>query len=301
MDKEFIKDDNSEEPQKRYVNLLSNAGFKAVFGDRGNDDVIMSILNTLLPVHRKVTHIQCLPTEYQGPTLAGKEFRYDFMCTGQDGATFIVEVERQDDSYWFKRCVSYAARAYDKHNKKGHNYDVQPVYLIGLMGIDVPHPDPKLLGDCYITEYTFREKNCHDLLDETIFIIFAELTRFQKTLEECESDLDKMCYIIKHGGGLTDQPSKLRSQKYDRVFEACEIAAFSKEKRTQYENDMMEERELNSKLETAEAKGEARGEAKGISKAKLTIQMLKDGIAIDQICKDTGLTEGQVAELQALL
>lgn len=62
MDKEFRKDNNAEEPQKRYVNLLSNAGFKAVFGDRENDDVIMSILNTLLPVHRKVTHIQCLPT-----------------------------------------------------------------------------------------------------------------------------------------------------------------------------------------------------------------------------------------------
>lgn len=161
------------------------------------------------------------------------------------------------------------------------------------LGIDIPHPDPELLGDCYITEYTFRGKNCYDLLDETIFIIFSELTRFKKTLEECESDLDKMCYIIKHGGGLTTQPSQLRSQKYDRVFEACEIAAFSKEKRTQYENDMMEERELNSKLETAEAKG--------ISKAKLTINMLKDGIAIDQICRYTGLTEAQVAELQALL
>ena len=91
--------------------------------------------------------------------------------------------------------------------------------------------------------------------------------------------------------------TNIEIQKYDRVFEACEIAAFSKEKRTQYENDMMEERELNSKLETAETIGEA----KGISKAKLTIQMLKDGVTIDQICKDTGLTEGQVAELQALL
>ena len=167
----------------------------------GNDDVVMSILNTLLPVHRKVTHIQCLPTEYQGPTLAGKEFRYDFMCTGQDGATFIVEVERQDDSYWFKRCVSYAARAYDKHNKKGHNYDVQPVYLIGLMGIDVPHPDPELLGDCYITEYTFREKNCHDLLDETIFIIFAELVSFARRLEECITTQDRMIYLLKMWDG----------------------------------------------------------------------------------------------------
>ena len=59
----------------------------------------------------------------------------------------------------------------------------------------------------------------------------------------------------------------------------------------------MEERELNSKLETAEAKGDA----KGISKAKQPIQMLKDGIAIDKICKETGLTEAQVAELQTLL
>ena len=31
-----------------------------------------------------------------------------------------------------------------------------------------------------VSEYTFREKECHDLLGETIVIIFAELTRFSK-------------------------------------------------------------------------------------------------------------------------
>ena len=33
----------------------------------------------------------------------------------------------------------------------------------------------------------------------------------------------------------------------------------------------------------------------------VAINMLKDGNAIDQICRYTGLTEAQVAELQALL
>lgn len=33
-----------------------------------------------------------------------------------------------------------------------------------------------------------REKQTHDLLNETIFIIFAELAHFHKTLEECKSD-----------------------------------------------------------------------------------------------------------------
>ena len=175
-------------------------------------------------------------------------------------------------------------------------YDVQPVYLIGLMGIDVPHPDPELLGDCYITEYTFREKNCHDLLDETIFIIFAEPTRFDKTLEECEEDLDKLCYIFKHGGKLNDQPAKLKSEKYDRIFRACEIAAFSEEKRTQYEHDMMEEREFNSKIETAEHKGETKGRAE--KAAETARAMLAKGLDVELIAECTGLTLEEVQALQ---
>ena len=282
--------------EQKYVDLLSNSGFKAVFGDRANDDVVMSIMNTLLPEHRKVTHIEYLPTEHQGPTLKSKEFRYDFMCKGQDGTSFIVEVERQDDEYWFKRCVSYAARAYDRHNRKGHNYDVQPVYLIGFMGINIPHPDNDVWKDRYISEYTFREKGTHDLLAETIIIIFAELTRFDKTLEECEEDLDKLCYIFKHGGKLNDQPAKLKSEKYDRIFRACEIAAFSEEKRTQYEHDMMEEREFNSKIETAEHKGETKGRAE--KAAETARAMLAKGLDVELVAECTGLPLEEVQALQ---
>ena len=142
------------------------------------------------------------------------------------------------------------------------------------------------------------------MLGETIIIIFAELTRFNKTLEECEDDLDKLCYIFKHGGKLNAQPDKLKSEKYDRIFEACEIAAFSEEKRTQYENDMMEEREFNSKIKTAERKGKAEGEAKGEAKgvklgiATVAKNMLESGMGIDQICTLTGLTPEEVQALQ---
>jgi hypothetical protein len=38
----------------------------ALFGDTANKDVVMSIINVLLPDHRKVTEIDYLPTEYQG-------------------------------------------------------------------------------------------------------------------------------------------------------------------------------------------------------------------------------------------
>ena len=51
---------------QKYVNLLSNSGFKAVFGDRNNKDVVMSVINMLLPEGKRVTEIEYAPTEHQG-------------------------------------------------------------------------------------------------------------------------------------------------------------------------------------------------------------------------------------------
>jgi hypothetical protein len=40
---------NDEKPD--LVDLLTNAGFKAVFGDEANQDVVMTIINEFLPEH----------------------------------------------------------------------------------------------------------------------------------------------------------------------------------------------------------------------------------------------------------
>ena len=93
-----------------------------------------------------------------------------------------------------------------------------------------------------------------------------------------------------------DRPAVLKSEKYDRIFEACEIAAFSEEKRTQYVNDMMEEREFNSKIKTAERKGKAEGLKEQAIQSAQT--MLKDNVPIDLICKYTGLTKEEVLDIQ---
>ena len=58
---------------------------------------------------------------------------------------------------------------------------------------------------------------------------------------------------------------------------------------------------ITTAVEDAKAVGITIGREEGVGLAAVAIRMLKDGIAIDQICKETGLTEGQVAELQALL
>ena len=69
----------SRESTQRYVDILSDAGFKAVFGDRRNKDVLV-----------------------------------DLRCSAHDGTVFIVEVQCYRQANFFRRCVLYAGELLPK-------------------------------------------------------------------------------------------------------------------------------------------------------------------------------------------
>ena len=293
---------------QRYVDILTNSGFKAFFGDVNNKDAVMSILNVLLPEHRRIVDMEVLPTEHQGPVVElSKEYHYDFMCRDASGVVFIVELQKYWSDDWFKRCVSYASRAYDRQNRRGEGYNVPPVYLIGLMDVPISHPDKEFWQDRYISEYTFREKESHDLLAETIVIIFAEMANFSKTEEECLTETDQMLYVLKNIGRLMEQPTWLQKEVFDRIFMGCEIAGFNEDKRIIYEQEMYDERKRRSEMNTAirmgreegRAEGRAEGRVEGIKEAKLetATNMKARGISADIIAECTGLSIELVGSL----
>ena len=306
--------------RSKYVDLMTNAGFKAVFGDENNKEVVIKVLNQMLPGHRHVEDITYLKTEHRGPLLKNKEYHYDFMCRDAGGDTFIVEMQCYPEKYWFRRCVSYCCRAYDrksmggdgnkdKAGKKGggkkdgeigKKYNIPPVYFIGFMGTDIEHPDAEAWEGRYVSEYTFREKTTHDLLDETIFLIFAELTRFHKPLEECVSAQDKLFYLFKNIGMMEEADENWRSDKFWEVFfGACEIAAFDEEKRIQYEQEMYDERRLQGELDASMEIGLAKGLEKGREQEKIETarRMLSDGLPVETVARYTDLPVEKVKAL----
>ena len=293
---ESMNDYKTKEEGAKYVDLLTNSGFKALFGDENNKEVVMSIIDVLLPEHRHIVDIEYMQTEHQGQLVdSSKEMHYDFMCRDSTGVVFIVEMQNYHDHDWFKRCVSYACRAYDRQNRKGETYDVPPVYLIGLMGVDVGHPDKEFWKSHFISEYTFREKQCHDLLDETIFIIFAELADFHKTDEECVTHLDRMLYLLKNIGRMDRLPDWIDEEIYSHIATACYIAGFDEEKRIRYEKDMYDERRYNSEMNTARMMGIEEGMEKGKLETAKELKAL--GVDIEIIVKSTGLSIEQINSL----
>ena len=258
-----------------------------------------------LPEHRQIRDIDYRPTEVQGPVIGhSKEFKFDFMCSDASGTKFIVETQRYREESWFKRCVSYASRAYDRQNKTGFDYDVPPVYLIGLMGVDIDHTDKDYWKDKYISEYTFREKECHDLLDETIVIIFAELTRFHKTEDECVTRQDKLLYLLKNSGKMRTPPKWGDEKPCKDLLDAFEIEDFSRMKREQYDKDMYDEKRRNGELAAARNDGRAEGLEQGHAEGReekqkeIAMKFLQMGLSVEQVMQGTGLTKEQVEQLR---
>ena len=293
------ENDNRTSAQK-YVDILTEAGFKAVFGVEKNKDVLIDLLNVVLPAHRRVTDLAYSTTEVPGFTMSNKSVRLDLRCTGEDGTGFIVEMQCYRQLNFFRRCVEYAAKVYDSGSERGdaHGYDIPPVYFIGLLNTGVPkfdRSDSAIWRDRYVSEYTFREKESHEVVDETIFLIFAELDRFDKELEECVSMADKWFYSLKHVGRMERLPEELKVKVFERLFEACEIARFTPEEKLKYEHDMMTERDYTDILDTCRAEGLAEGEAKGRAEGK--IEGLAEGEAKG---KAEGLAEGKMEVARAM-
>ena len=70
---------------QRYVDVLSDSGFKAVFGDEANRDIIICFLNAVLPEGRRVRSLSFTRTEVPGFTAANRAVRLDLRCESESG------------------------------------------------------------------------------------------------------------------------------------------------------------------------------------------------------------------------
>ncbi len=100
-------------------------------------------------------------------------------------------------------------------------------------------------------------------------------------------------------GTLDRLPDELRTEAFERLFQACEIARFEPEVKLKYEKEMITERDYYNMLNTAKADGLAAGLAEGREEEKIRIAKAfkEQGVDAGIISFATGLSEAEVAEL----
>ena len=296
-----------------FVNLRSDVGFKAVFADRNNKDILIGVLNQILPPEARIEDIkEYSDREQRRDVPYGKKTVLDLVCVDRDDRTFVVEMQASEEDFFFERCVYYASGLYHLELSDGVRYKgLRPVYVVSFLNYRLRHDDESLWDtDHFISHWRFTEKRTGMVADQTISVIFVEMALFTKTLEECVTEFDRLFYIFKNSEGFQRIPEWIEEAGgiSRRLAEACEVAAFDKEKKLKYEIDKMNEWDILAQREFAERKGfekgYADGEAKGIADgtAKGMAEGMAKGMAKGMAeGKAEGLVEGRLEVAKALL
>lgn len=159
--------------EQTFVNLLNDSGFKAVYADRKNKPLLISLLNLVLPDDVHVHDIvEYHDREQESDTIYSKRTILDLVCVDDKGNIFSVEVQQEVDSAFFNRCVYYAAGHYHGELLEGKYYDtLHPVYVVAFLKTCFPHEDESQWdADHLISEYRFIEKRTKEFAPPTIFI-----------------------------------------------------------------------------------------------------------------------------------
>ena len=80
----------------KFINPFTDVGFKRIFGQAINKDLLIDFLNALLVGERQVKDITFLDKELLPVFQKDRGVIYDIYCTDENGEQFIVEMQNQE-------------------------------------------------------------------------------------------------------------------------------------------------------------------------------------------------------------
>lgn len=275
------------EQKERYINPLTDFGFKKLFGTEPNKMLLIDFLNLILP-DKKIKDLTYSSNEKAGLTELDRKAIFDLYCIGDKGDRFIVEMQKAKQNYFKDRSVYYASfPIQEQAMKSAWDYKLDPVYSVGILDfIFEDHKNEEEL--LHIVE--LKNQRCEVFYDKLKFI-YLELPKFKKKEEDLVTHFDKWIYVFTHLSELQNRPEKLQERVFAKLFEAAEIAKFSVEEREAYEESLKYYRDIKNVVDTSKEEGKVE------EKNLIASEMKKDGEPIEKIIRYTKLSKDEIEKL----
>ena len=284
----ILKNNHQMTQQKeRYIDPLTDFGFKKLFGTEPNKLLLIDFLNQILP-DRKIKDLSYASQEQLGLTEIDRKAIFDLYCIGDNGERFIVELQKAEQNYFKERSVFYTSFSIQEQVKKNKwDYKLDAIYSIGILDfIFDDHKNEKEF--LHIIELKNQR---HETFYDKLKFVYLELPKFKKKEEELETHFDKWMYAFTHLSQLQDRPKKLQDKIFSKLFEVAEITKFTPNERKAYEESLKHYRDIKNVIDTSREEGIKVGIVKTAKKMK------SEGFTNKQIKKITGLTGDEIEKL----
>ena len=277
--------------EERYISLLTDFGFKRIFGTKPNKDLLIDFLNSLFNGEQVVKDVTFLNSEHVGDVHTDRKAIFDVYCENEKGEKFIVEMQNAYQTYFNDRSLYYATFPIREQAQKGEglNYKLKHVYIVALLNYDMS--DPAFSDDTINHDIGLLDKQTHRVFNDKLTFKYVEISKFNKRIEELKTNYDKWLFVLQNLSRLDCQPEYLKTAVFNRLFAEAEIAKFTRAELREYEDSLKAYRDIKNSLNSAEEKGERK---KAIEIAKNLLEM---GMPIDNIMKATGLSLEEIAKL----
>ncbi|MCB0514653.1 MAG: PD-(D/E)XK nuclease family transposase [Bacteroidetes bacterium] len=275
--------------KEKYINPFTDYGFKRLFGEEPNKNLLLDFLNELLKKEEgTITNLTYLKNEKLEKLAVDKRAIFDLYCTNQKGENFIVELQKTKQKFFKDRTIYYSTFPIQEQAIKGSdwNFKLAKIYTIAIL--DFVFDEDKNQLNKFRYDVKLTEQETKKVFYDKLTFIYLEMPKFNKKVEELDTKFDKWLYVIKNLHKLDRIPENLRESIFLQLFNTAEISKFSREEYQNYEDSLKYYRDLKNSLETAR-------EEKTIEIAK---NGLKEGYPIEMISKMTGLSEQEIIELK---
>ncbi|MGD2086940.1 MAG: Rpn family recombination-promoting nuclease/putative transposase [Candidatus Aminicenantes bacterium] len=276
----------------RYVNPYTDFGFKKLFGEEANKDLLKDFLNELLPVQHKIVQLNFKNTEQWGAAAADRKAIFDIHCENANGERFIIEMQKAKIKFLKDRAMFYTTFPIREQAEKGEwDFELNPIYCVAIL--DFKYDENREKKD-FIRNVQLKDQYCQVFYDKLTYV-FIEMPRFTKEEHELETHFDKWLYFLKNLEDFENIPKILKEKIFEKAFHVAEIANFTPEQLAQYEESLKNYRDLKGVVDTSYEEGKAEGIVEG--KVEMAKKLKKEGIDIHIIAAASGLSEEEIEKL----
>jgi len=281
----------------KYINPYTDFGFKRLFGEEANKDLLIDFLNTFLPEKHRIKTLEFRNTEQLGIIALDRRAVFDIYCEAENGERFIVEMQKARQRWFKDRALFYAAFPIREQapqgtiDRKVWNFELKAVYLIAILDFEYDQNEErrKLQRNIQLKDQD------GDLFFDKLELIFLQMPLFTKTESELETRRDKWLYFLQNLESFASIPAIFREPIFEQALATAEIAAMNKDELLLYDMSLMAQWDNHAVMETAKTESRAEGEAKGRAEGRA-----EEKIEIARNMKMKGLDSALIAEMTGL-
>ncbi len=260
-----------EEFREKYINPFTDFGFKKIFGQEYNKDLLLDFLNTiLLRGNDPIKEIKYKPTEQYTFTIEDRKSIFDIFCESESGERFIVEMQKNKQTHFLDRTLYYSTLPIIDQAQKGAEWDykLSAVYVVAVMDFNLNMDG---VHDGCLHHVKLVELESNKVFHDKLTFVYLEMPKFTKNLDELEDNVDKWLFVLKNISKLQELPEKLQNRIFEKLFKVAEIAKYTHDEWIAYQMSLKDYRDNKAAIQTAieDGRKEGRDEERKLQEAKI--------------------------------